>query len=32
LVGPSPNPLRGAAGGAVECAEALTALGYIAAR
>ena len=32
FVGLSHNTLRGAAGGAVECAEALTALGYIAAK
>ena len=32
FVGLSQNTLRGAAGGAVECAEALTALGYIAAK
>jgi aspartate-semialdehyde dehydrogenase len=32
FVGLSHNTLRGAAGGAVECAEMLTALGYIAAK
>ena len=32
FVGLSHNTVRGAAGGAVLCAEALTALGYIAAK